>query len=31
VAGWLLIPEEGERTSIAQGLFDKQRQKKHTR
>ena len=31
VAGWLLIPEEGERTSIAQGLLDKQWKKKHTR
>jgi phage shock protein C len=30
VAGWLLIPEEGERTSIVQGLLDKQQQKKHT-
>ena len=30
VAGWLLIPEEGEPVSIAQGLLDKQRQKKHT-
>ena len=30
VAGWLLIPEEGERTSIVQGLLDKQQQKRHT-
>ncbi|HEU5156793.1 MAG TPA: PspC domain-containing protein [Streptosporangiaceae bacterium] len=29
VAGWLLIPEEGERTSIVQGLLEKQRQKQH--
>jgi phage shock protein C len=30
VAGWLLIPEEGERASIVQGLLDKQQQNKHT-
>jgi phage shock protein PspC (stress-responsive transcriptional regulator) len=28
VAGWLLIPEEGEPASIVQGLIDKQQQKK---
>ncbi|HZB28711.1 MAG TPA: PspC domain-containing protein [Streptosporangiaceae bacterium] len=30
VAGWLLIPEEGERTSIVQGLLDKQWHNKRT-
>jgi phage shock protein C len=28
VAGWLLIPEEGERNSIVQDLLDKQQKKR---
>jgi phage shock protein PspC (stress-responsive transcriptional regulator) len=28
VAGWLLIPEEGEHQSIVQGLLDKQQNKR---
>jgi phage shock protein PspC (stress-responsive transcriptional regulator) len=28
VAGWLLIPEEGETNSIVQDLIDKQQQKR---
>jgi phage shock protein PspC (stress-responsive transcriptional regulator) len=28
VAGWLLIPEEGERNSIVQDFLDKQQQKR---
>jgi phage shock protein PspC (stress-responsive transcriptional regulator) len=31
VAGWLLIPEEGESASIVQGLINKQEQKKQQR